>query len=100
MLVSFFLFFFFVSIERAVLYPVLKERVLSCIKHQGGVGCTPGFVPSLVLPVHVCVLPSLAVVTVKKSAGGAAPEPGEGQRAWEDHICFSAALGVSRNCEE
>ena len=52
------------------------------------------------LPVHVCVLPSVSVITVMCSAGGAAPEPGSGQRAREDRVCFSAALGVLRNCEE
>ena len=60
-------------------------------------GCA---VLSLVLPVHVCALLSVSVLTVKSCAGGAAPKPGEGQCAREDHICFSAALGVSRNCEE
>ena len=48
-------------------------------------------------PVHLCVLLSVSVITVKRSAGGAAPEPGKGQRAWADCVCFSAALGVSRN---
>ena len=52
------------------------------------------------LPVHVCVLPSVSVITVTCCAGGAAPEPGAGQRAREDRVCFSAALGVLRNCEE
>ena len=46
------------------------------------------------------VLPSVAVVTVECCAGGAAPEPGTGPRERKDRICFSAALGVSRNCEE
>lgn len=52
------------------------------------------------LPVHACVLSSVSVIIVKRCAGGAAPESGEGQRAWEDRVCFSAALGVLRNCEE
>ena len=59
-------------------------------------GC-PGLSPPCS---HVHVLLSVSVVTVTCFAGGAAPEPGEGQRAWKDRICFSAALGVSRNCEK
>ena len=74
--------------------------MISLIKHQGGVSRAMGCVPSWVLPVHVCVFVSVSVVTVKSSTGGAAPEPGEGQCAREDCICFSAALGVLRNCEE
>ena len=61
------------------------------------VGCA---VLSLVLPVYVCLLPSVSVVTVKRCAGGAAPKPGTGQCAWEDRVCVSAALGVLSNCEE
>ena len=94
------IFNFLVATARTIHYPVLNTSVLSCIKHQGGVSCAAGHVPSGVLPVHVCVLPSVSVITVTCSAGGAGPEPGEGQRAREDRICFSAALGVSRNCEK
>ena len=47
-----------------------------------------------------CVLPSVSVITAKRSAGGAAPEPGAGQHARGDRVCFSAALGVLRSCEE
>ena len=82
-----------VSTARAVLYPVEG-------KGQCGVGCAAVRVPPCVLPVHMCVLLSVAVVTVERSAGGAAPEPGEGQRAREDRICFSAALVISRDCKE
>ena len=99
-IVLFLFFFFFPATATTVLYPVLNESVLSFVKRQDGVGCAAGCVLSWVHPVHACVFPSLSVVTVKRCAGGAAPEPGTGQRAREDRVCFSAALGVLRNCEE
>ena len=93
-------YFLFLNQLRGLYFILLKEKVLSCIKHQGGVGCAARSVPPCVLPVHVCVLPSVAVITVERCAGRAAPEPGEGQRPREDRVCLSAALVVSRNCEE
>ena len=93
-------YFLFLNQLRGLYFILLKEKVLSCIKHQGGVGCTAGCVPPWVLPVHMCVLLSVSVVTVTCSAGGAAPEPGAGPRAREGRVCASAALVVSRNCEE
>ena len=86
----------------------IQNYTLSCSKHKHSIMYqVPGWgqlccdiVPSWVLPVHMCVLLSVSVVTVTCSAGGAAPEPGTGQRAWKDRVCFSAALGVLRNCEE
>ena len=70
------------------------------MKYDCGVCCATGLVLSSVLPVHMCVLLSVSVITIRRSAGGAAPEPGEGQCAREDRLCFSAALGALRNCEK
>lgn len=42
----------------------------------------------------------LSVFTVSCCAAGTAPQPGAGHCEWKGRICCSAALGVSRNCEE
>ena len=93
-------YFLFLNQLRGLYFILLKEKVLSCIKHQGGVGCAAGCVPPWVLPVYMCVLLSVSVLTVMCSAGGATPEPREGQHPREDRVCLSTALVVSRNCEE